>query len=718
MPAAVSPRTRRFSVGLLISIIIMLILGGIPFGIGKYIEFNSPGPFDSGAFVYSAKHLLGGAKLGVDTDSSARPNTLLANVIGVAIFGFNETGPKIVQMILQLGSLAFMFYALRKVFGSVASVTGTTVAAIYLSAPLIAKFGNVKEQFMIPFMIAAACSFLLYEHAQKRRWLVLSGFFALQPYYFKPTGLSIVIALLTFIITANLLRKSLKQLITETGLFAAGFAAGLLVPGILYLWQGNPTGLLRTLPAVMLQVGCVFAVLILVLAAIIIGAKRIHLITQLQQVSKWIWIAGLCLIPVMLIISIAIIKAEEGFDNDDIASYIRNIPMVSAPAKLVRFVDSQVARLLAASGLKGGYVSNSWKAIGLSKLAPQIFRYYKALSVPILLALASTLTAAAIWLSGLIRKTKTTPADIQSKLVWLLAIWWILDMAFVWGSPRSYEQYYLPLCASGAMLAGYIVWKWQKRYTLSPNKMPWLAGGLAAAITLSCLSIPIFIGQRYSPDTGADYVKNYGGRRRGFGPSLKELSSRQKGAWIAVGDYIRTHSNKEDTIYVWGWVPGIYVQAQRLAPVSRAFYGDMHVTPPRKFAGTIDQLVRQMKGNSPKFIVDTRKIHFPNDRPPLELWPHTYSKNKSSGLPLPNDPATVAQYDLLYKKLLAEQFDPRQKEFSRLPAMTCWLQYAPWTKAMPDEAERYEAMKPLREFVMNNYRIVGQYGNHVLFARK
>ena len=33
----------------------------------------------------------------------------------------------------------------------------------------------------------------------------------------------------------------------------------------------------------------------------------------------------------------------------------------------------------------------------------------------------------------------------------------------------------------------------------------------------------------------------------------------------------------------------------------------------------------------------------------------------------------------------------------------------------PAEAERYEAMKPFRDFVMNNYRIVKTYGQHVLF---
>ena len=172
---------KRVATALIVSVVITLVLGGIPFGLGKYIEFNTPGPFDSGAFVYSAQHLLQGAKLGTEEQSSARPNTLLANVVGVKLFGFSEFGPKLVQMALQLGALGFMFYVLRKVFGSIAAVVGTTVAAVYLSAPLIAKFGNVKEQFMIPFMIAAACCFLLYGFSQKRLWLILSGFFAVQP---------------------------------------------------------------------------------------------------------------------------------------------------------------------------------------------------------------------------------------------------------------------------------------------------------------------------------------------------------------------------------------------------------------------------------------------------------------------------------------------------------------------------------------------------------
>ena len=105
--------------------------------------------------------------------ASARPGTLIANIIGVKLFGFNDSGPKIVQMVLQLAALIFMFLTLRKVFGNVAAVIGTSIAAVYLSAPLIAKFGNVKEQFMIAFMVYATCAFLWYACTQKKYWLII-----------------------------------------------------------------------------------------------------------------------------------------------------------------------------------------------------------------------------------------------------------------------------------------------------------------------------------------------------------------------------------------------------------------------------------------------------------------------------------------------------------------------------------------------------------------
>ena len=63
---------------------------------------------------------------------------------------------------------------------------------------------------------------------------------------------------------------------------------------------------------------------------------------------------------------------------------------------------------------------------------------------------------------------------------------------------------------------------------------------------------------------------------------------------------------------------------------------------------------------------------------------------------MPIDKRTVEQYDAAYAKMLRERIDS-------------------------DEALRYKAMKPFRDFVMQNYRIVqpvDKFWSHVLFELK
>ncbi len=709
-------RHLKLPVGLLVALLITAITAGVPFGLGKHIELNSPGPFDSGAFVYSAKHLLEGAQLNVDERSSARPGTLLCNVIGVKLFGFTDTGPKIVQMILQLAAGVFMFYTLRKIFGSVAAVIGTTIAAVYLSAPLIAKYGNVKEQFMIPFMIAAACCFCLYEFSQKRQWLIVCGFLALQPYFFKPTGMSVVFAIGLYILFENISTRQWKKFLREVLLFLAGYASGLLIPATLFIWQKQPLAIFKTFPAIAIEAGMIILGIVMAFSYGVPYLKKHGMHFQKIIISKAIWVSGLVLIVAVFLYSIYIVRHEPGYTKGDISSYIHSIPVVSMAQSPFILIGNQYDKVMRAAGLDSTYVSGSRSATTFSELAPKINRYYKAVGVPILASLAAIVAAVLVWMPRLFKRT--IPSDLQSKLIWLPAVWWILDMAFVWISPRSYEQYYLPLCASGAMLSGFAIWLWQAKLKAAPVKMPWLIGGVVAVIVLGSFSMPIFIGQRYSPDTGIDYTQNNGPRRRGYAQSLSRVKMQGTQPWQAAGDYIRSHSTESDGLYVWGWVPGIYVQAQRLSPTSSAFESDMHIKAPWQLGIEIHNRVKELQADPPKFIVDSRKIHFPNDRPPLELWPHRFAKDKPrGGEPIPNNPNFIAQYDILYKKLLAEKLDPRQKENNPLLATMGWAVYRPWDKAMPDEAQRYEAMKPLREFVMTRYRIVGHFGDHVLFER-
>jgi hypothetical protein len=179
-------------------------------------------------------------------------------------------------------------------------------------------------------------------------------------------------------------------------------------------------------------------------------------------------------------------------------------------------------------------------------------------------------------------------------------------------------------------------------------------------------------------------------KKRGYEQRLAEAVKHykgEKGTWEVVGEYIRNNSTTDDGIYVWGWVPGIYVAAQRLSPAPKASEGTMHTLKPQVLSERVTEILNAFEKKPPKFIVDSRKSHFPWDRPPLELWPQT-----PQGF-LPTDEQIVNGYDKAYAKMLGDRYGPA-------------------------EALRYKAMKPLRDYVMKNYKVVRTFGRQVLFQRK
>jgi len=596
-PAQPRQRTRRT---LPLHVVVILVAAAIPFALGKYFELNSPGAFDSGAYVYSAQHILNGAEIGVEEKPSAQVGTLLVNMLGVWLFGFGETGPKLIQAIMQAAALALMFIAMRRLFGTLAAGLGVIIASVYLSAPIIAKYGNVKEQYMIACMVIGVSSFLLY-HASGKWWLaILAGGALVWGPLFKQTALSAIAAVGLFTLAQPLLKNtSWRQAGKEILLLSAGFVAA-LAP--VYIW--------------------------------ILGWD-----VQLALPYSFLW-------------QIVVKAFTSGAES---------------PASA------------------GDYIAGSRRLFSLSQQAPRVLRHYLVLILPITMAVASLLARVVRLVRR--RSAGATAGSDCERFVLLLGCWWLLDMTFVWISPRSYEQYYLPLNASAAMLAGYIVWLYDTASRTSPSKGKWRLLGVCAVLVMVAMAWHIFFGVSRSPHTGLPY----GTRQRGYLQKFKEVLYRRRQGrqypWEALASYIRTHSDPNDTIYVWGWVPGIYVQAQRFSPVPKAFTSEMHVKTPEQLAEMVKQLLDGFRQNMPKFIVDTRKRHFPWNRPPLELWPQT-----TKGF-LPADEQIVQQFDQAYIKLLRDKIDP-------------------------EEARRYEAMKPLRQFVMKHYRIVRTFGEHVLFERK
>lgn len=617
---------------------VIAVLAAIPFVLGKYFEFNSPGAYDSGGYVYSAEKILRGARMGIDEQPSAQMGTLLVNMLGVWVFGFSETGPKLIQGLLQAAALVLMFVAIRKLFGTLAAAVGVILASVYLSAPLIAKFGNVKEQHMIAFMVLAVSSLVLRQLGGKWWWAVLAGACAIWAPMFKQTGLSAAGAMGLFIIVQPILKhRNWKQTGTDILLLAAGAAIGL---GPVYLW----------------------------------------LATEKAAVGYWPY--SFLWRPI--------------FSSS--ASPPQNTEEKPAEAKKENEAQGNPANEDTLLRFLPGYVRESWEALEpeeRAKVAHRIFSYYRLLILPIALAIGAIIIRIIRMILRRPGKSQAGAKTARDRFVFLFAVWWLLDMAFVWISPRSYEQYYLPLNASAAMLGGYLIATYTERLTSSGYKIQWRIVGLVGLIFMIAMSGHIFFGIERSPHSGVTYKNQVTGepeRRRGYVQKWREVANRKKGAigyWEHLGRHIRDNSVPSDTIYVWGWWPGIYVQAQRLSSSPKAFEGTMHTLSPEMLSARVAEILGAFEEQPPKFIVDTHKSHFPWDRPPLELWPRT----RNGFLPAGNN-QIIERYDTAYANMLREKIEP-------------------------DEALRYEAMKPFRQYVMGKYRIVNmQFGQHVLFERK
>ncbi|MBN2182687.1 MAG: glycosyltransferase family 39 protein [Sedimentisphaerales bacterium] len=606
--------------------------------------------------MYSAKHILDGAEIGVEEKPSAKLGTLTLNMLGVKLCGFSDTGPKIVQMVLQLAALALMFFAVKRVFGILPAGVSVIIASSYLSAPFIAKFGNVKEQYMIAFMVMGISCFVMRQTGGKWFWALLAGGFVSWAPLFKETGTTVIGAIGLFVIAQPILKSCHLILIRL-------FGVKISIRQLIRTWK---------------QTG---------IEILLLSAGAIAAISPF-----YIWILGW---------------------NIKIALPYSFVWKILIPAKA------------GSDTIGGSYISGARQLRSFSEQLPIVLRYYWLLILPIALALGAILAGIVRVIVNIVKiimeivtKTmKNASADQHDSLVLLFAVWWLLDMAFVWISPRSYEQYYLPLCASAAMLGAYLIAIYSRLFSRQFNRDFFKSTeeivkrvfiivilvfiGIIGMIMMSTLSWHVFFGIKQSPYSGIIYT-NAAGKpegRNGYAQRLREISSRRRALrknldgkypWEEVGEYIRDNSSENDKIFVWGWYPGIYVAAQRLAPTSWPFTSEMHTKTPERFANDIKALLAELEQERPKYIVDSRKQHFPYDRPPLELWP-------------------ISEYQIL-QRLGIPTTEPDK----------AYKAYAEWLAKTygPDEAGRFMAMKPFREFIRKNYELVQAFGPHILFKLK
>ncbi|MBN1765358.1 MAG: glycosyltransferase family 39 protein [Sedimentisphaerales bacterium] len=770
-------------------ILFVLVAVGIalvPFVYGKYLEFNNKDPFDGSMNIYAARCLLNGQKLGTDIYVAARPATLLVNIMGVALFGYSELGPKLIQMVLQIAALGLMLYTLRRLYGNLPAGVALILAAFYLSCPPYAKNGNVKEQYMISCMVISVCSLLLYLSGSSRLWLIVCGATAVNIYFFKPTGVSAIIAALVFLVLLRIQGVwSGRRMVRDILLMAAGVVLGSLPLAGMFLWQNQFLRFFKSFPLFAIKP----LLAITIIGMFIYGIVRYRLslyqrmIRPLRGVRWSIWAGGgiaLILMYIGCVICLYIKYHDTSFNFIGEAVWARCLGWIRHQLHLAFQLDILK---------KSGYLAGSRSVADFQRLWNDVFHYYRSFVVPIGLSLAAIVW----WLGALIKKCSrkgrdNVPAsqdtagssgiaDLRERVVLLFAVWWILDMLFIWISPRSYVQYFLPLNASAAMLTAYVLYHCRNRpmgfigvfiawvgvelflrWIIPAESFPYIAWGpselagegywnnlaglcwpLPVAIVLYLLLTGIgkvyrinlrtvqlimivILGSFWAWGWNEDNITKF---KEEIEKVKKTNNGDERLFWEQIGDFIKTNSAPGDGLFVWGWMPGIYVQAQRYCPANYVADANLHTEMPWVLRRRIQRLVEQLKLNPPKYIVDPQFWMYPYYTNALfDLWPRWLNRQRIQ-FDLRMDQRYPIQPGVTYCTL--EEVDTYQEHLLRqIEQFTFMVLTRPQRAggALPEETAkrlarrekvRYEAVLPLVRFVMKNYEPVVDNAENVIF---
>jgi hypothetical protein len=218
-------------------------------------------------------------------------------------------------------------------------------------------------------------------------------------------------------------------------------------------------------------------------------------------------------------------------------------------------------------------------------------------------------------------------------------------------------------------------------------------------------------------------TKNFGE----FNKRVQRVSQSKAESWIQVGQYLRERSLPQDGIYVWGWLPGIYVKAQRFSSANRPSYSDMHSDEPGVVKWKINKTVRQLSADPPKYIVDPHKIHFPYyDHPIFDLWPRWQDEKKRE---------FFMRYHRMQPEVKTKLLGPGDMKkygelnYRQVEKITYMRLTHPNRKGGPieskkarqmarSERQRHENMAPLRNFVMENYKPINLNTSVYIFQYK
>ena len=205
---------------------------------------------------------------------------------------------------------------------------------------------------------------------------------------------------------------------------------------------------------------------------------------------------------------------------------------------------------------------------------------------------------------------ETAPARSPEPLVlphpqWFLGVWLLLSFVAI-ASPLNFYQHYfvwwlLPLAALAGIGASRLI-----RLSARLGAVGWWSG---CALAIAAIGAPTVVGNRsvWFADTTARMAAHM------YGENVFAESP-------VIGEYIRTHSDRDDTVYILGSEAQILYHAQRRSATRYIIMYPLF-GPYRDAARQQREVLEEVTRNRPKWILDVRleNSRTPDPNRPVEL---------------------------------------------------------------------------------------------------
>jgi 4-amino-4-deoxy-L-arabinose transferase-like glycosyltransferase len=172
--------------------------------------------------------------------------------------------------------------------------------------------------------------------------------------------------------------------------------------------------------------------------------------------------------------------------------------------------------------------------------------------VPFVLSTIILWVLSCIWMKHVVADLCNQRRSFSSHFSLFLVLWLIASASAAFMGNRMYGHYFIQILPSLSLMAALFAGKYVEEKSESRSRY-WRA----AILVLTIIPGAVFTGMAISYEATTD---TWGEMRPDFRPAT---------------EYIKTHSNPQDKIFVWGWFTPIYVYSER-APSTRFAFTCMH----------------------------------------------------------------------------------------------------------------------------------------------